>query len=416
MSSARKPIGLISRTLRQIAFVLLPVSILAGVFINHVIKAIAYEETDEYLTYEMDRIKRYHDIHQALPGLHSVDEILPVVDFFEPFFKDTLFFEIGDDEWIPYRELYFTLEANGQRKGVVLRHLLLGKDDIARGSVYIVIGLLLLFSMTVLVVVNVSAERIWQPFFDTLSRLKEYNVKDTIPEFERTDIDEFNRLNTTLRQMLTKMSRDYSRTKEFNENAAHELQTYLSVIKTSNEELLNILDPDSPAMIQAQKAYTAASRLSHIQKSLVLLSKIGNAEFDDFKPVALDTVVRQIMGDFKEVMDLREIRQQVDLIPLKLSMDHGLAVIMVSNLIKNAVKHNIEGGYLRVELTKQHLRIDNSGKPYNGDPAHLLGRFTRGEEGSTGLGLAIVKQICEVHGFGIHYAVQQGEHQVTIRF
>lgn len=415
MRPALASMRLIPRTLRQIALVLIPVSILAGVFINYVIKGITYEETDEYLTYEMERVQRFYALNNALPSLHAVDEILPGVDIMEPFFKDTLFFEIGDDEWVPYRELYFSVESDGNPVGVVLRHLLLGKDDIARGSVYIVIGLLLLFSMTVLAVVNVSAERIWQPFFRTLEKLRTYNVKDAVPEFEVTNVDEFNRLNITLRQMLAKMSRDYSRTKEFNENAAHELQTYLSVIKTSNEELLNLLDPDSPAMVQAQKAYTASSRLSHIQKSLVLLSKIANTEFDDFKPVALHTLVEQILDDFREVIDLRDIQLQFDIQRMRVNMDHGLAVILISNLIKNAVKHNLDGGFIRVSLTNQKLCIANSGKPYTGDPALLLGRFTRGDEGNTGLGLAIVKQICEVHGFGISYTVSGEQHQISIR-
>jgi signal transduction histidine kinase len=407
---------LIRHTINQIGLMLIPITIIGGFFIYTAIKFISYEETDEYLTFEMNRIVKQYYLTNELPEINDVDEIIPNFESIVPFFKDTFIVDDSDGEEISYRELYFSLEHEGEVYGIVLRHLLLGRGDIARGSMYIIFGLMVLISITVLLMVNLITDRIWQPFFDTLKRIRSYNVQDTLPEFKATEIEEFSVLNSTILQMLKKMTGDYKRTKEFNENAAHELQTYLAVIKTSNEELLNTLPESSKWIEEARKSYASATKLSHIQKSLLLLSKIGNKEFYNNVYVPLDRVLEKSIEDFQEVIELLNINVTTEINRIKLLMDSGLATILTTNLVKNAVKHNINDGFIKIILNQNSLVISNSGESNKSNPSLLMERFEKGHSGNMGLGLAIVKQICDLYDFPLQYSIIGNNHEIFISF
>ena len=97
-------------------------------------------------------------------------------------------------------------------------------------------------------------------------------------------------------------------------------------------------------------------------------------------------------------------------------MDAGLAEIMINNIVKNAVKHNIDNGYIDIQLKKSWLTIINSGKPYPGDASSLLLRFTKGDEGNIGIGLAIVREICDLYQFKLSYTIEDTTHILTILF
>ena len=105
---------LIKRTYYITSLWLLPVTLIGSIFCFLMIEFISYEETDEFLTYEMQRLERYHAEHNDLPEFHKVADILPDVVYSKPFFKDTMLLEPGDNEMVPYRELYFTINHKGQ--------------------------------------------------------------------------------------------------------------------------------------------------------------------------------------------------------------------------------------------------------------------------------------------------------------
>ena len=88
------------------------------------------------------------------------------------------------------------------------------------------------------------SKRVWIPFYRTLKRLGQYDInQEDLLQFPLTKISEFRLLNLALEKMSRKIRRDYLNLKEFNENASHELQTPLAIIKsklellTQNEQL-----------------------------------------------------------------------------------------------------------------------------------------------------------------------------------
>lgn len=407
---------LIKRTYLHAAIWLLPVIIIGSIFCFYMIKYIVYEETDEFLTYEMERLVNYHKQNSNLPEFHKVADIIEDLKFETPVFKDTLILEPGDNEMVPHRELYFTINHKKRDFTIVLRHLLPGNDDIRQGTILIVSGLLLLISIVFFLMVNFISVKIWKPFYITLDTLKKFRFTSPLPKFPKSDIDEFNILNESVQSLLMKILHDFQRTKEFNENASHELQTHLAIIRANTEKLLNTYQTADNSLEQLQTIINAAAKLSIAQKSLLLLSKIGNLEYNKNTNLDISELINNSLSLFQEAIAIRCIKVNLMLEGCVLFIDAGLAEIMVTNLLKNAVKHNNQNGYISIKLSKKNLIIENSGLAFQDNPETLFERFTTGKTGNLGLGLAIVKQICEVYNYKISYEIDGHVHKIQISF
>ena len=147
------------------------------------------------------------------------------------------------------------------------------------------------------------------------------------------------------------------------------------------------------------------------------MSKINNREYNNPIEIDLRKTVVQALDFFDEAIAIRAIKVESRFEPCTLSMDPGLAEILINNLVKNAVKHNIDNGDIVITLSPSALIIENSGLPFVGNAETMLERFAKGKNGNIGIGLAIVKQICELYGFRISYILsEQAKHQIRISF
>jgi signal transduction histidine kinase len=409
-----KQMKLIKRTYIGTLLLSIPIIAVGSIFCFYIIRYINYEETDEYLTYEMERITEYYNEHTVLSEFNKIYEIQYNVRYEEPVFKDTLLLETGDNEYIPFRQLYFSINHKGEYHTIVLSHLLMGKDDIFEGTLLIIIGLVFFTFLFQILMIQLVNKKLWKPFYSTLSKLQTFRIDKTAPAFPGTDIDEFSALNKHLQSLLEKVTRDYRNNKEFNENASHELQTHLAVIRAKTEQLINKID-ECPK--ELHEIYNASNKLSRIQKSLLLLSKISNSEFIDNRDVNIKEVVENTLFTYQEAFEIRNIRVETRLKSFIINIDKGLAEILINNLVKNATKHNINAGYIKIDLNENSLTIQNSGQAFSGNPNDLFQRFNKGENGNTGIGLAIVKQICDIYHFGISYNITgKVNHTITIIF
>lgn len=394
---------------------LVVIGLVGSLFCYGMFEYINHEETDEYLTYEMERLVRYYNENQDLPEFNKVADVLYDTRYDKPYYKDTLLLEPGDNEMVPYRELRFSIVHKGQDITIVLRHLLLGEDDIIEGTFLIVGGIILLMALVFFFLVRYVNKEIWKPFYETLDKLKRFKVTEPVPAFRETEIEEFTMLNATVDRLFRKIHADFRQNKEFNENASHELQTHLAVIRANTEKLINQYAEDAEIPEALSRIYTSSSQLSQIQKSLLLLSKISNQEYTDKQSVDLKTVTEKLLEQFGEAITIRELALHTDVQSAMIRMNAGLAEILVSNLLKNAIRHNTEGGFISVRLRPDVLEIANSGEPVQGDPEQLFERFAKGTRGNNGLGLAIVKQICDLHQLAVRYEVpEKNMHRIRI--
>ncbi|MCO6499868.1 MAG: HAMP domain-containing histidine kinase [Vicingus serpentipes] len=396
---------------------LIPAILIGSGYCYWMIEYIEHEETDEFLTYEMERLIVYHDKHDDLPEYHKVADIISDVYYAQPVFKDTLMLESGDNEMVPYRELRFSIKHKEKDFTIVLRHLLLGHDDMLEGTLMIVTGLLLIFLFFVFLALRNITGKLWNPFYNTLNKLLHYNISEPVPELSETKIDEFEQLNTVLTTLLNKIYQDYRTNKEFNENISHELQTHLAVMRTTVEKILNNWEDKNANIKEVKSIYTSINKLSQIQRSLSLLNKIENGEFNNRLDINLKNIVDQSLKTYKEIIDLKHLKLNLSINNSNHTMDSGLAEIMVVNLIKNAVIHNTENGVIGIYLDKDKLIVKNTGTTFHEDPRQLMKRFSKGEDGDTGIGLAIVDQICKIYHFSLDYSItKEFIHTIFVSF
>jgi signal transduction histidine kinase len=97
-------------------------------------------------------------------------------------------------------------------------------------------------------------------------------------------------------------------------------------------------------------------------------------------------------------------------------MNPSLADTLFSNLISNAIRHNLQNGFIRIELNQSSITISNSGADLQGDPENYFERFRKGgaHSDSVGLGLSIARKIAQLYQIGLSYQHQQGMHLITL--
>lgn len=283
--------------------------------------------------------------------------------------------------------------------------------------------ILLVLLVLVIVSSGLISKYILAPFKRTMRVIQQFDLKQKEPiRLPATRTSEFRELNTFLLQLTESARKDYQSLKEFTENASHELQTPTAIIRGKLELLMESDIRDEQAILIAEMQ-NALERLSRIHSSLTLLTKLENHEYRAGEPICISNLTRETLAAFDELMQMKSIDLQVNIekgvyIPMHLS----LADLLLSNLVSNAIRHNVapEGqkGRILVSLTREGLVIANTGREPVVPTQELFERFKKGNSGSDsiGIGLAIVRQICGLSHFDIEYQYSIGFHKLGISF
>lgn len=205
--------------------------------------------------------------------------------------------------------------------------------------------------------------------------------------------------------------------KEFTENASHEIQTPLAVINSKIEMCLQDehLSPEQAKMLV--DASYAVNSLVNLNKSLITLTKLDNNQVDPPSEVNVSDKIYKRLNLFEEFIQEKDIDLDLKIDnSVIIKIDITLAGILFDNLIKNAIRHNLDtGGKINIEVTQQFIKIANTGAEPKVSPDKFFERFYKdGNQESLGLGLAIVKKICDIYGFKISYGYTQGLHEVIV--
>lgn len=216
--------------------------------------------------------------------------------------------------------------------------------------------------------------------------------------------DEFGLLANSFNQMADNIERKIAALRRFVADAAHELGTPLTALRT-NLELVN--DKHIPSALQQ------VERMDALTRSLLDLSQL---EADDAEIQFEDVDLAALLRDFAEPYASRAEQSEVN---FNLEIESDQAIIkgnsaqvgtLIQNLLDNAVKFTPPGGQVNVKLSEQdetvQLNITDTGIGIpEDDLSHLFSRFHRGRNASAypgnGLGLAIVKIIADQHGASI---------------
>jgi len=261
--------------------------------------------------------------------------------------------------------------------------------------------------------------KLWQPFRNTLTKLKTFNLNSQNKiSFEESKILEFEELNVALNKLIEHTISVYKSQKEFTENASHELQTPLAIIKNKLDILLQkeaLTDRQYQIIEDINKALT---RVSRINKNLLLLAKIENQQFDESETINLSELSEECLEQLKEHFSTKELSVHTSIEKdCVVTGNIVLIEVLINNLLLNSIKHSSQKGIVEVKLNESGFIISNSGTTTL-EKEHLFKRFKKSSEESSGsgLGLSIVEQICKRHQWTIDYDFHQETHTFKINF
>ncbi len=335
-------------------------------------------------------------------------------------YKDSMVYIVAKRETEPARilttifkdkqERYFQLEVSVPT---------IEKKDLRESIFYLIISLYAILLLTLLLINVFVFRKSTKPLYKLLEWLSNNKLGSgsTGPQIE-TDTTEFHELNEAVARYARHSEELFEQQKQFIGNASHEIQTPIAVCLGRIEMLMEDENLSENHIQELDKVHSTLEYVSKLNRSLLLLSKIDNNQFQEAEEVDFNTLLKESAEVFDEIYSHKGIRIEQNISGrFTACMNPTLAGILVNNLLKNACAHNAEGGTVTIRCSKESITVSNTAK---GDPLNtslIFERFYKGEnkEGSTGLGLAIVDTICRHSNLKIEYSFSGGFHNFSIK-
>lgn len=335
-------------------------------------------------------------------------------------YRDTLLYSQYEQEKEPYRLLTTSfLASDSQYYELNIASSMVEEDDLTEDLLYSLLWLYLVLLAVILLLNNFLLKRIWAPFYQLLDQLKRFRLGSSKPFIPPTTrVEEFRDMNETVAALLQRNQDTFNSQKQFIENAAHELQTPVA-ISINKLELM----AEQPEMTETHthalgQVIQILERLNRLNKSLLLLSKIENRQFMEEETIHFNDILRDVVEAFNDFAQYKNIAVEYrESSRADFQMNKELARTLVSNLIKNAIVHNLPDGKVKIHVAASYFSIENTGSEVPLDEDKMFSRFYKNsaQKNTTGLGLAIVKAIAGLYGFKVEYTFS-GTHQIKIIF
>jgi len=320
-------------------------------------------------------------------------------------FKEVILFNAKEDEEEVYIEYSDIIQVNNICYQVKIREATVESEDLAISIAVVVFTLLLIaFGITYFITKRLN-KTIWHRFEYNLKEIENFNFRENKSiQLRSSNIDEFDRLNLVVNNLTDKLKKDFLSLKEFTENASHEIQSPLAIASLNLEETLQ-QDLSEEAFKKVVTAINAIQRLTVLNQSLLLLTKIENNQFAANDFIILNGLMENKIQEFGPLFREKNIQTEfLSQSGFRVKMNQHLAGILINNLLSNAVNHNVNNGFIRITADQNKITICNTGIPNELTDETVFNRFVKGNPKSYGLGLAIVKQICDTHQLEIHYS------------
>lgn len=421
-------ISLKNYTLKYLALALLVIIAVWAALFYAVILDELYDNTDDGLKDLKIQIIRKAYTDEATLQIKEFDfnqfKITPVnySQYKEGnFFRNELFYMEYDDEMEPYRilETYF-VDRNGNYQKLEIRTSTVEEDDFRLDLFFALIFLYIFLVVSIVLINNIVLKKVWKPFYITLDNLGKYEFgKLYKAKQSTTEIREFKLLDQKIDKMIERNETAFLQQKQFIENASHELQTPLAIAINKLDLLIEKESFPEDNLIDLSETKNGLIRLVNLNKSLLMLSRIENNQYTDKSEIEMNEVVKHVLEDFSDLLQFKNIDLDFsESTQFKTVINPDLAYILISNLIRNAVKYNSDGGKIIVTVDSYGVKIKNTSIGNEPLSELIFNRFYKAvnDNSSTGLGLSIVKSIAENHAaLNILYSFENNFHVFSLK-
>ena len=248
--------------------------------------------------------------------------------------------------------------------------------------------------------------------------------------------DEFRELADTFDSMLDRLQASFDEKSRFAANAAHELRTPYAIERS----MLDVAIAD-PAGIDVEQLVSRLDETNRrgieVVEALLALASIEDGRTPTFAPVDVAEIVAGVLRDLRPLADSAGVSVTSELGEGDIDGSPTLVRQLVSNLVLNAIRHNLDADgrvYVRTETDANgsvEFTIANTGpvvsdellgsmaEPFVRGVARVTARTegTRGGHEGSGLGLALVTRVAHVHGAKLMLtALEAGGMRVRVSF
>ncbi len=336
-----------------------------------------------------------------------------------PVFSDTVLFNVSQQKYIAHRALRFSSSSSGINREITLFKSLLSSDKLIERITLLSVLLLISFILIILILNRYIFANVWAGFSRSLDMTENYNFSSASKlSPEESEIDEFKQLNRVLEDLTERIQIDYQNLKDLTANTSHEIQTPLAIIKGKADILLQSDNLNREEMESLGTILNTVGRLSKLNQSLLIITKIENRQFEDNDILDLGDVLNLTADNLDILISGGDFTLVRNLESCKIRINPDLLDILVSNLLKNSFLHGTPGSEIRVSIKDNLLAIRNYGDPLPFPEDKLFDRFVKSTDlaTSTGIGLEIVKKICEYYEISIKYNYTDSLHSFNINF
>lgn len=209
----------------------------------------------------------------------------------------------------------------------------------------------------------------------------------------------------------------FRRQKEFTENASHELQTPLAIMRSKIDLLIqqphNEISANLISDISAQ-----AARMESLNRSLLFLARIENGLYSNIENCNLAKMITDSLPLYHTLATHCNIATIINEETPIIKADKNLLASLINNLVTNAIRNTPEQSTVRIQTTNLSFIVSNpsEGKPL--DNATLFQRFspTAIHNHGNGIGLALAKSICHHYHWKISYRHTDNHHVFEVIF
>lgn len=285
----------------------------------------------------------------------------------------------------------------------------------------------ILFTVTLSVVIVVFAiyfsgmlSRPLKKVVNSIDRISEGYLEDSVSIKGYYEIE---KISDSFNIMISRLQKLENSRQEFVSNVSHELKTPITSIKVLADSLLS--QEDTPVELYREFLVDITEEIERENKiinDLLALVKLDKAAGDmNISSVNINELLDQILKRLTPIAKMKNIEIIYESFrPVVADVDEVKLTLAITNLVENAIKYNVEDGWVRISLNADHkyffIKVADSGI---GIPEEALDfifeRFYRvdkarsRESGGTGLGLAITKSVVQMHRGAIKVYSKEGE-------
>ncbi|WP_455815426.1 quorum sensing histidine kinase QseC [Pseudomonas graminis] len=230
-------------------------------------------------------------------------------------------------------------------------------------------------------------------------------------------------LLTELNQLFGRIGDMLLRERRFTSDAAHELRSPLAALKVQTE-VAQLAHDDAALRHHALTSLDAGiDRATRLVDQLLTLSRLDGGEDLEKQTVQWQAIVQKAVVDHYAAAQVASVELALDApdMPVISQGQPLLLVLLVRNLLDNAIRYSPAGSEVWLKLTPGSLQVLDNGPGVSPEALARIGeRFYRPpgqQQSGSGLGLSIVHHIARLHGMTINMENRkEGGFAVTVNF